>query len=69
MADVVKRLMELCQNGFQAQLREFKGCGSVKMYIVFPEIFPVDDLVMACASWLEKKGRCDVQKDDIPVAG
>ena len=39
------------------------------MYIVLAEVGSVDDTVMARARWLEKKGRGDIQKENIPVAG
>ena len=38
------------------------------MYVVFPEVSPVDDRIIACASWLEKKRRSDIKKDDVSVA-
>ena len=39
------------------------------MHIVFPEVVPVDYRVVACARWLAKKGRSDIQENDVLVAG
>ena len=39
------------------------------MYVVFPDVMSVDDRILACASWLQKKGCSDIQHDDVPVAG
>ena len=64
-----EELLELCHDGFQAQLRQFTGCGVVKVYIVLSEVMSVDDRVLACASWLKKKGGSDIQHDDVSVAG
>ena len=62
-------LMELCHNGLQAQLRQLTGCDVGKVYIVLAEVVPVDYTIMACARWLEKKGRGGIQKEDISVVG
>ena len=60
--------MELCHNGFQAQLRQFKGCGFGEVDVVFPEAVPVNYRIMACASWVVKKGSSDIQQDYVLVA-
>ena len=39
------------------------------MNIVFPEVMSVDDRILACAGWLQKKMCSDIQHDDVPVAG
>ena len=39
------------------------------MHIVFPEVPTVDDRILACAGWLQKKGCSDIQHDDVSVAG
>ena len=39
------------------------------MYVVFPEVMSVDDRILACARWLQKKGCSDIQHDDVPVVG
>ena len=64
-----EKLKKLGHNGLQTQLRELKGCGFGEVYVVFPEMVSVDYRIMACSRWLEKKGRCDIQNDDIAVAG
>ena len=61
--------MELCHNGLQAQLRQFTGCGVVKVYIVLSEVMSVDDRIMACASRWKEKWCGDIQENDIPVVG
>ena len=64
-----EELLELCHDGFQAQLRQFTGCGVVKVYIVLPEVMSVDDRIMACASRWKKKWCGDIQENDVLVAG
>ena len=39
------------------------------MYIVLPEVAPIDNRIMTCARGLKEKGLGDVQQADVAVSG